>query len=85
VAVRKALHLVGANQTAEPGNTRLELGDYIADVLVDRRFDAQICHWIVQKVGSPEIIAWGQERTFDEAKSAAQSCLQSLNAQQKKA
>jgi hypothetical protein len=77
--------LVAAKQAQEPGNTRLELGDYIADVLLDTRFDTQICHWIVQKVGSPEIVAWGQEHTFSEAKSAAQSCLKTLNAEQKKA
>jgi hypothetical protein len=85
VHVRKALHLVGAKQAPEPGNTRLVLGDYIADVLLDTRFDAEICHWIVQRVGSPEIVAWGQERTFDDAKSAAQSCLETLNAENKRA
>ena len=83
--LRKGLHLVGAKQAPQPGNTRLEVGDYIADVLLDTRFDNQICHWIVQRIGSPEIIAWGQERTFEEAKSAAQSCLRTLNAQHMKA
>ena len=85
VNVRKGIHLVGAKQAQEPGNTRLKLGDYIADVLLDSRFDTLICHWIVQRIGSPEVVAWGQERSFDEAKSAAESHLKNLNAQQKKA
>ena len=77
--------MVGLKQAPEPGNTRLQLGDYIADVLLDSRFDTLLCHWIVQKIGSPEIVAWGQERSFDEAKSAAESHLKNLNAEQKKA
>ena len=83
--VKKGIHLVAAKQAPEPGNTRLQLGDYVADVLLDSRFDTPICHWIVQRVGSPEIVAWGQERSFEEAKSAAESHLKNLNAQQRKA
>jgi hypothetical protein len=77
--------VAAAKQAPEPGNTRLELGDYIADVLLDNRFETQICHWIVQRVGSPEVIAWGQEHTFDQAKAAAQSSLENLNRQHKEA
>jgi hypothetical protein len=84
--VRK-LKLVAAKQAPEPANTRLTLGDYIADVLLDARHDANIFHWIVQKVGSAAIIHWGQEHTFQDAKSAAQDYLVSLahSSQQKKA
>jgi hypothetical protein len=85
--VRK-LKLVGAaKQVAEPENTRLTLGDYLADVLLDTRHDAKIFHWIVQKIGSAAIIHWGQEHTFQEAKSAAQTYLEILsrNNQQRKA
>jgi hypothetical protein len=82
--VRKSIHLVAAKQAQELGNTRLQLGDYIADVLVDTRFDTEISHWIVQKIGSPEIVAWGQEYTFQQAKAAAQTCIENLNREQKK-
>jgi len=80
-AKKGAIHLVAAARRAsEPiSNTRLIVGDYIADVLLDTREHAQLYHWIVQKTGSPEIIYWGQESSFDEAKSAAQSYLDSLN------
>lgn len=84
----RKLHLVAAaKQAHEPENTRLTLGDYLADVLLDTRHSAKVFHWIVQKIGSAEIIHWGQEHTFEEAKSAAESYLESLNCsgRQKKA
>jgi len=61
-----------------PPNTRLEIGDYIADILVDSRHPSSICHWIVQRVGSAEILQWGQETTFAEAEAAASSYLHDL-------
>ena len=61
-----------------PPNTRLKVGGYIADILVDRRRPSTICHWIVQKVGSAEILQWGQETTFDEAMAAASGYLRDL-------
>jgi hypothetical protein len=85
--VRK-LHVVAAvKQAPEPENTRLTLGDYLADVLLDTRHDAKIFHWIVQKIGSAAIIHWGQEHTFQDAKAAAQSYLEILSraSHQKKA
>jgi hypothetical protein len=78
------LQLVGTRQALEPSNTRLTLGDYIADVLHDTRHNADIFHWIVQKVGSPTIVQWGQEYTFGEAKSAAQAYLEFMNRQSDK-
>jgi hypothetical protein len=85
--VRKFRLVVAAKQAPEPENTRLMLGDFMADVLLDVRHDAKIFHWIVQKVGSAAIIHWGQEHTFQEAKAAAQGYLESLRhaSQQKKA
>lgn len=85
LVVKRRIQLVAAKQAQEPSNTRLTIGEYIADILLDTRFNAKVCHWIVQKLGSPEIVAWGQEYTFAEAKAAAQACLESLNRQQKNA
>lgn len=70
--------VAAARQAQEPGNTRLTLGDYIADVLLDTRHNAKIFHWIVQRVGSVAIVHWGQEYTFEAAKSAAEACLENL-------
>ncbi|HET9280761.1 MAG TPA: hypothetical protein VFR24_02255 [Candidatus Angelobacter sp.] len=85
--MKRKLHVVAAvKQTQEPGNTRLTLGEYIADILLDaRHHNAEIFHWIVQRVGSAAIVHWGQEHTFEAAKTAAQNCLESLANQQKKA
>ena len=83
--MKRKLHLVAAaRQAKEPENTRLTLGDYIADVLLDARHNAKIYHWIVQRVGSAAIVYWGQGYTFEDAKKAAQSCLEKLNANQQK-
>jgi hypothetical protein len=71
--------VAAVKQAKEPENTRLTLGNYIADVLLDARHNARIFHWIVQRVGSAAIVHWGQEYTFENAKSAAQSCLENLN------
>ncbi|HEY6970214.1 MAG TPA: hypothetical protein VJA94_13490 [Candidatus Angelobacter sp.] len=65
-------------RAASPSNTRLILGNYIADVLLNTRGNVTIYHWIVQQVGSPAIIQWGQEYTFNEAKAAAQLYLETL-------
>ena len=55
------------------------LGNYVADVLLDGRGNIEIYHWIVQQVGSPTIIQWGQEYTFNDAKAAAQLYLETLH------
>jgi hypothetical protein len=76
--------VAAARQVNEPENTRLVLGNYIADILLDARHNAKIFHWIVQRVGSAAIVHWGQEYTFEDAKSAAQSCLENLTGDQQK-
>src|SRR5882724_1652938 len=75
----RTLHLVAAKLAPEPPNTRLSVGDYIADILLDARPDGTIYHWIVQRVGSAAIIQWGQEYTFEDAYSAVTSYLENLS------
>jgi hypothetical protein len=60
VSVQRKLHLVAAaaRQIKEPENTRLTLGGYIADILLDARPNARIFHWIVQRVGSAAQSSW---------------------------
>jgi hypothetical protein len=70
--------LVAAKQAPEPPNTRLSVGDYIADILLDARPSGTIYHWIVQRVGSAAIIQWGQEYTFEGAHAAVSTYLQNL-------
>lgn len=73
-----------ARQAKNPPNTRLKVGNYIADILVDSRQPSTVCHWIVQKVGSAEILQWGQESTFAEAEAAAKSFLRDLTGKNQK-
>ena len=79
----KDRHLVAAKKASEPPNTRLAVGDYIADILLDARPDGTIYHWIVQRVGSAAIIQWGQEYSFEDAYSAVSAYLENLNHSQK--
>lgn len=71
--------MVAAKQASEPPNTRLSVGDHIADILLDSRPDGTLYHWIVQRVGSAAIIQWGQEYTFEDAYSAVSAYLENLN------
>ena len=80
---QRTLHLVAAKQASEPPNTRLSVGDYIADILLDARPSGTIYHWIVQRVGSAAIIQWGQEYSFEDAYSAVSAYLETLSHSQK--
>jgi hypothetical protein len=68
-----------ARKSRIPPNTRLTIGNYIADILVDGRQPSILCHWIVQRIGSAEILHWGQESTFAEAEEAATEHLRALD------
>src|SRR5258707_10946996 len=74
----RTLHLVAANLAREPPNTRLSVGDYIADILLDARPNGTIYHWIVQRIGSAAIIQWGQEYTFEDAYTAVKAYLENF-------
>ena len=71
--------MVAAKLAPEPPNTRLSVGDYIADILLDARPNGTIYHWIVQRIGSAAIIQWGQEYTFEDAYAAVSAYLENLN------
>jgi hypothetical protein len=68
----------------KPSNTRLTIGNYIADILLDTREPSLLCHWIVQRIGSAEILHWGQESTFAEAQDAASVYLHSLDEKERR-
>ena len=70
--------MAAAKLAQEPPNTRLSVGDYIADILLDARPNGSLYHWIVQRVGSAAIIHWGQEYTFEDAYSAVTLYLEHL-------
>jgi hypothetical protein len=59
-----------------PSKTRLTVADYIADIRLDTRHHEHIYHWIVQRVGSAEILQCGQEYSFEDAEREARICLE---------
>ena len=60
-------------------NNRIEIGDYIADILVDKRSLPVVVHWIVQRRGNPEILQWGHEDEFEAACREAVHWIESLH------
>jgi hypothetical protein len=55
----------------KPPNTRITHQGFIADILVNSIAVPPIYHWVVQRQGSAEIIYWGQEVSFEQAKEQA--------------
>lgn len=81
------IHLLPSVRVAREelrSNTRLVLSDYVADILVDRRFVPPIYHWIIQRLGSADVIRWGQESSFEEAEAAARDCIAGRARQEEK-
>ena len=60
------LHLVA------PYRTRITERDHFADIIVNSDGNRLICFWIVQRYGSPDVLAWGQERSFEAGEQAAE-------------
>lgn len=71
---RLLIHLV-PGRARKHNNTRLTLGDFIADVIVDRKADLPVYHYIVQRIGSADVLDWGQEPTFEAAEEHAKNVL----------
>ena len=68
------IHLVSAIANRQKdSNVRFVCSPFLADVISDLRSQPVVHHWLVHREGSPEIIHWGQESTFEEAKTAAMS------------
>ena len=73
---QRGIHLVqGTGKARAHGNTRLTLGNFIADVLISKT-DTISCYYALQRVGSAEVVELGRFETFEEAKSAAQEALE---------
>jgi hypothetical protein len=74
------LRLVPISERPEfrPPNTRLTIGNCIADILVVPRSYATQDQWTVQRIGSVEIIAWSQENRLEDAGQSAREYLRNL-------
>jgi hypothetical protein len=60
--------------------TRVQLGDYIADIVPDDEEHPAVHHCIVQRLGSPKVLYLGQEDTFAAALASGYRHLQELAA-----
>src|SRR5947209_10149021 len=59
-------------------STRLNLGSYFADIVSDGDEASPVIHWIVQRVGSSDVMSIGQEPTFARALEQAHDRLKEL-------
>jgi len=63
----------------ERSNTRIEIGNYFADIIINREQDIPIYYWIAQQLGSADVIGWGQEDTFEKAEKGAKEFVEERN------
>ncbi|HUS18233.1 MAG TPA: hypothetical protein VMZ25_01160 [Terriglobales bacterium] len=66
-------------------SSRLVVGKHYADIVPDPKNPGMRFHWVVQQVGSADVLAWGQESSFELAEKAAYQFLHdrlTLNAKQ---
>ena len=61
-----------------PSKHRITVGNYFADIVVGEGHGLQVFHWLLHRVGSPQILMWGQELTHEAACASAQTYLQHL-------
>jgi hypothetical protein len=50
----------------------LRRGPFRAQIFPDRFYGTALLHYVVQRKGSRDVLAWGQERTLAEARTAAE-------------
>ena len=78
---RRSIHLVSTQAVQppeQPSNDRITSAEYFAEIVRGEGLGASIFHWIVQRVGSSEVLMWGQETDYADAYASAKSYLQSL-------
>lgn len=61
-----------------PSNTRLIVGNYIADVLIGKGQSTETYYYIIQRIGSAEVLDLAYFHTFEAAKESAQAALYDL-------
>jgi hypothetical protein len=71
---RQGIHLVpGARRSRS--KIHLTLGNYIADIIASKKKDGRSCHYVVQRIGSAEIIELAKFDDFASAESEARNAL----------
>lgn len=62
---------------------RFQRGELVAEILLDRRSGHAVYHYIVQRVGSAEVLEWSHQNTFIEAERMALAALERLEQQER--
>lgn len=78
---RRGIHLVSTpavQPPEQPSNERIAVAEYFAEIIRGPGVDTPIFHWIVQRVGSAEVLMWAQETSYESACASAKAYLQSL-------
>ena len=75
---KSGIHLVSSTRASRPEERRLRLGRYMADVVVSKR-EENCCYYVLQRVGSAEIIDMQRYDTPENAESAAYAALKCWN------
>ena len=55
---------------------RLTKNGFLAEITRSRAAIGNIFHYIIQNEGSPEILAWGQERSLKDARSCVREFIE---------
>jgi hypothetical protein len=65
-----------SSNSPERSDTRILIGNYFADIVINCEYQTPIYYWIAQQVGSADIVGWGQEETFAAAEKNARQFLE---------
>lgn len=71
------IHLLSSSSTPAPcpNERRLSLGDYTADIVISKR-EVNCCYYLIQRVGSAEIIEMERFDNPEDAEAAAKAALE---------
>ena len=72
------IHLVHSTHAPISDKRRLTLGNYMVDVIISKR-EENCCYYVLQRVGSAEIIDMQRFETAEDAEAAGYAALKSWN------
>lgn len=72
------IHLVSSAPAPRPNERRLTLGVYLADIVISKR-EENCCYYVLQRVGSAEILDMQRFNTPEEAEAGAKRALEQWN------
>lgn len=75
---KSGIHIVRTATAPRPEKHRLTLGNYFADIVVSQR-ETNCCYYVLQRIGSAEILDMQRFDTPDAAEAAAYSALKRWN------